>query len=256
MDAETQYWSDKAALLDPNCYIYKSSNAAFTVVEDEPVFIMNCWQMTLPDHYGVAFFHRKLDADNAVMVPPGFALRYCGAPAPSFAYVYYAKPSLVTAGDERYASDPRGLYFSRLQRLRGMVLHQLWGACSQNQTASWIQANGYNTKAFPTDFERGLLVQISTHNLSWMTIQKNGANPQQILATLDEADDIRPLRSTSRVLAPFKRSLFPHLFCGMGSMAWAPIPGQELNPINPLAPGKQTYPGVGSVLYYKLPADW
>lgn len=255
LTSEQQFYADKAALLDPACCIYHSANAAFSITESEPVYLLNCWQATLPSVPGVAYFHRKLDVENAVLIPPGYALGYSGAPAPTFAYVYYAKPSLVQASDARYTDDPKALYYDRLARLRTLPLYQQWGASSQNQTAQWIQDHGYNTSAFPADFERGLIAQVSTHNVAWMTLQKNGANPQQILATMDELDDIRPARFTSKVLAPFNRSTFPNLFVAFGSMTWTPS-GNPLDPIQPVVGGVQTYPGIGSVLYYKLPADW
>mgnify|MGYP000718513877 CR=1 FL=1 len=109
--------------------------------------------------------------------------------------------------------------------------------------------------AFPADFEHGLITHVSVHNASWGLLEQPGSSPAVILNLLDELDDVRPMRFTSKVLMPFKRSQFPTLRCGFGSMFWNNSQN-PLDPIQPILAGTQTYPAYVSIRYVKLPSDW
>jgi hypothetical protein len=254
MTNEDQFWADKAALLDPACYQYTRANS-FDLSFPDTVYVINMMRGETPGKpAGRQWYHRVADADSAMMIPAGHRLYNQAGDYPDIGFVYYARPSLVQGSDARYQTDPKGLYYERLMRLRSLELNIINGYVQQ----AWAAGTPFSgdTVAFPTDFERGLLVHVSNLNASWLAIcSKDGAGAFQNIINLDdELDDIRPMRFTKSVLLPFNRATFPQMFVGHSSMHWTDANPND--PILPVFPGAQTYPAEGALHYYKLPSDW
>jgi hypothetical protein len=247
--AENEIWADRCACLEPDATQYLSG-AAFAIPTTEPLYLLNGWQLTPAGDTGKKWFHRE---NGAVVLPQGSSFGFDGSVTPQYAYAYWVKPSLVNT-DPRY-QNARDLYHQRLKRLKTLPVHNLTANIAQGQTATQATAAGTLVENFPADFERGLITHVSVHDASWGTIEQAGSNPAVIINLLVELDDIRPHRFTSPVYIPFKRSLFPQLRCGFGSMFWSNNPGHANDPIQPIIAGTQTYPGSVTVHYVKLDGD-
>lgn len=219
---ETQFWQDQAALLDPDAYVHvQGTSQSFTVPANERIYIVNAWFCQEFDAGVNHWFHRDAGVDEALMLPEGHVITTSSSEAAAF--FYYCRPSLVTGSDARYSSDPRGLYFERIQRLGEIDRHQL-GAVNTG--------SGTTDAAFPTDFTDGLIVHVSTHDLAWV-ILVNASNGGA-LNTLNEISDSNRIRFAESTMFPFKRTTFPEI----------------------RVQGVSQSEGAGNVTYVKLPADW
>lgn len=229
-------FADRAALLAPDCQAYASGLFDLTVPAGETWYVFNAWFCRFPvstpqqPTEGHAFFHRKIGADDAMLLTAG--TRILGTNASS--YLWYARPSLVQS-DPRYLAA-EDLYYERLNRLRTMPLSEIGQHRPQNTL--WNQSSP--GAAFPTDFTRGLISHVSCHDLCWVTLV--GSNGY-IVNTLDEINDIHQQRFTSSVLQPFLRGWWNGIQLGHG------VAGDYQY-------AAQSYPGWGVVKYYKLPSDW
>lgn len=231
-DAEKNYWRDQAALLDPKAYEFVTGSQipdwSITVPQGETWYSLNLWNVVIN---GVTFYHRVNDARRPLLLPSGTTLSQLSGSNASYAYL--CKPSLVM-NDPRYQNDPKGLYFSRLHRLRNLALHAL---SVQIPSGSGLGLNV--TEDFPEDFEDGLVVHVSQHDISWLGLSMLSAT----LNTLNEISDDHQQRVAESVFIPFRRSIFPFIRARAASVL-----GQQ-SEFSSLA-------GTGAVLYYKLPSDW
>lgn len=233
--SEAQYFADQAALLDPNCYVYR--DGAFwseTVPANKTWYMVNAWALRKPanPNQNYKWHHRPLDTRQALLMPSGYSFK-----ADDYGYAYYADPSIVQANDARYQNDPKGLYYGRLERLKTLPLESLHVHIPQGG-ANMAYALG----SFPTEAERILITHVDCHDGCWVILQ-NGSlvsitNPMN---TQDELDDVRPIRFAPSTYAPILRSRHPHIRLGLGSVS---------------GNGVQTYDGWGSVHFYRLPSDW
>lgn len=137
--------------------------------------------------------------------------------------MYLCKPSLVTGSDARYSSDPKGLYYERIQRLADLARYQVSAARTDN---------GVTDVTLPTDFTDGMLVHVTTHDLAWIILEESGGAGG--MNTLNEISDTDPIRFAEAVLTPFKRTTFPVVSFRGATQAQ----------------------GQGTLTYCKLPADW
>lgn len=273
--AENEYWKDRAAMLDPNAYEYHSG--VFSVTNTVPTYLLNGWQLTSGGDATRFWYHRKADIANALLITAGTSVQHVGSPSGQnynfdWGYALLAKPSLVTS-DPRY-NEPRDLWYSRLEKLKTLPLRSLKVKITQTHTPIQAQNAGTNVASFPTDFENGLLVHFSTMDGSWIVLESdtNVTTPlspsYRILNLSDELDDARSVRFSGAVLIPFKRSQFPTMRIGFGTVfpqactgINAPVSGCQgpNHPINSVYPTSQTYPAYGQVLYYnldELPEPW
>lgn len=235
-------FADRAALLDPDCQAYACGLFDLTVPVGEVWYVFNAWFCRYPvgspqlPHEGHPFFHRKIGADDALLLPSG--TRVMGTN--QWSLLWYARPSLVQA-DQRYA-DSENLYYERLARLRTMPLFDL--GQYRPQGIAW---NAPSPGAvFPTDFQRGLIAHVSCHDLCWVTLNGPtvpGAQVGYIANTLDEINDIHQQRFTASVRQPFLRAWWNGIQLGHG------VAGD----VQTLA---QSYHGWGALKFYKLPEDW
>jgi hypothetical protein len=214
---ENLFWRDKAAALDPAAYTYhRGSNANVTVPEGETWYAINLWWIWGSVGNSWSFF-RQADTERMLMLPAGTSLKTTKAET----FAYLCRPALVL-DDPRY-EDGRGLYFERLARLRELPLHTI-GTATQGQHTQ-------KTIPFPTDFERGLIVAVSTFDLAWTILV--GPNFAAI-NTLNEISDRNPIRFSEKVTIPFQRSVFTAM----------------------RIQGLSNYSGQSTLYYCKLPVDW
>lgn len=199
---ETLWWRDLAALLDPAAYEWiEGSNLTETVPSDETWYLVSAWYLVGPGTRG--WFHRHGDIHEALPLSPDTALTTWTAgtsPGPSGAtsFMYLCKPSLVVDGDSRYADDPRALYFDRIRAI---------GELEQFEVGVTDTGTSGAETAFPTDFDNGLVIHASTHDVAW-TILSNVADDAGLILQ-DEISDSDRVRFASRVLLPFVRADFP-----------------------------------------------
>lgn len=221
-------WQDRAALLDPDAYRYFSGNWSFTVPAGETWHATNLWWAKVN---GVGpVFHRPLGVDDAMPLPAGTVVS--SSRADGFAWV--AQPSTVISGDSRYDA-PHDLYEQRIDRLRTLPRH----LASAHIPAGSPQGT-WDTGQFDSDFERGMVVHVSTHDTAWTILGRGGGVGG---ANLDhEISDDTPLRFAGSMVAPFKRSVFPEIMVRSASM------DSFVN--------QTSLPGAGVVQYVKLPDDW
>ncbi|MGF6431500.1 LamG domain-containing protein [Bradyrhizobium elkanii] len=223
---ERAYWKDRAALLDPAAYVYwKGQNFTVTVPAGEMLYVLNAWATKIQG--SAQWYHRDLGTDECFPVTPGTTISSNGL---QDSFLYACRPALVTS-DSAY-SDPKGLYYSRLNALRSIALSQL--SASQSAGAA---AGTSGTATFPFDFNDGMLAQISVMDSAWCLL----ADPlgRGALNTCIEVSDLHQFRPTKTLLTPFRRATFPSIQCQGGSVS-----GNATDTI---------VGGSGVVSYYKLP---
>jgi hypothetical protein len=219
--SETEFWQDQSALLDPDAYVHvQGTSQSFTVPGGERAYILNAWFCQTFDDGGGDWFHRDADVNEAYMLPEGHTIETSASEAASF--FYYCRPSLVT-GSGAYQTDPRGLYFERIQRL---------GLLDRYQVGAANSGAGQSDVAFDVDFTDGLIVHVSSHDVAWV-ILVNATNGGA-LNTLNEISDTTRIRFAETCLFPFKRTTFPEIRIQGVSLA----------------------EGAANVTYVKLPGDW
>lgn len=218
---EVTFWQEQAALLDPLAYEYVFANSTTrTVTASEHWFLVNGWKLDAGS--GGFWYHRPADVNRALRLASGTSV-ITGAPAGSTAFMYLCKPSLVTGSDSRYTSDPRALYFDRIERLQDLTQYRL-GAVNTG--------SGQVGATFPTDFTNGFLMHTSTHDIAW-TILSN-ATPVGVSNTHNELNDTSGIRWAEPTPMPFVRTTMPRILTQGASLA----------------------EGEGYVIYVKLPGDW
>lgn len=222
---EITFWQEQAALLDPLAYVWTLGSGA-TVTATEPWFLVNGWNIASISS-GVRWFHRTLDVDKALRLPAGYTLTNA---ALSSAYTYVCKPELVTASDtggpggsNRYTSDPRALYFDRIEQLNTLTHYHLGATAT---------GSGQSNASFPGGFTYGMLLGVSNMDVAW-TVLLDSTNAAG-LNTLGEISDTAPIRWAEKVVVPFAVATFPKL----------------------LVQGVSLSTGAGNVVYVQLPAGW
>lgn len=215
---EVTFWQQRAALLDPDAYVFTIGSGS-TVTATDPWFLVNGWNIASMSS-GVRWFHRSLDVDLAMPIAGGVTLTHA---ALAGALTYVCKPELVISGDSRYTDDPRGLYFDRITQL---------GTLTQHHLGATATGSGQANASFPGDFTDGFIVSVSTMDLAWLIMldstEAGGLN------TFGEVSDADPIRFAEKVFVPFKRTTFPKV----------------------LVQGVSLATGAGNVVYVKLPGGW
>jgi len=224
---ETEYWQAQAALLDPLAYVFETG-AAFTisVPTGEQWYLLNAWSTRLGDAAGDFFLRNPT---RPMPMSEGFLLKSNGNAS---ATAYYCKPSLVTGTDSRYTTDPKGLYYERIARLRTLILNEIYATTSAGVAST-------PSTPFPTDFSYGLVVAVSAHDTSW-TILAPADNVGGI-NLMNEVSDLHQWRAAHAFYLPFSRSTFTVMEVRSASVAGTV--GSELA-------------GTGALMYYKLPSGW
>ena len=224
MDAKDRYWRDRAAALDPDAYEFVSGqNWSRTVPEGATWYLANAWWVKAGSGYG---FLRKCDAGNMLMLPAGTTI----ATNNTSGYAYICKPELVTA-DLRY-DYPEDLYYERLDRLREMPLRVINVNMPSGQNDPAIR-----TATFPADFDRALVVSVSSMDIAWTCL----VGAQWGMNTLNEISDDHQMRRAEPVLIPFQRSNFDKV-----SIRGACVVGNS----------QQSLQGWSAVYYHVLPEGW
>lgn len=234
MTTEEQYWSDKAALLDPACYVFVHGQSWERVVPTGKVwYLLNAWALRYADT-NYKWHHRNLD--EPLQLPQGFILKANN----EYGYAYYADPSLVQS-DPRYQSDPKGLYYERVSRLRSIPLEKVNVHIPVGVLSGDPLAQAYNRQPLPEDATKLLVRFVDCHDGCWVVFCREDFS--NAMNTQNELDDVRPMRSTKTMLLPIIRDNHTHVALGFASITG--------NPSQP-----QTYNGWGTVMYQRLPGDW
>lgn len=223
---EIAYWQDQAALLDPDAYewvISTGTPTTRTVPSDEHWFLLAGWKLYTLGGTTPLWYHRQADVRVALILPADTVISTSNVSGSS---MYLCKPSLVTGSDARYSSDPRGLYFERMQRLG--QLEQFQAGDSETGSGS----GSVDEDAFDGDFTDGMIVHASQHDVAWIAMFKTGEAGAGLL--LNEISDDDRNRFAETVLLPFKRATFD-------SVQWR---------------GAGEAEGSAVANYVKLPSDW
>jgi hypothetical protein len=227
VDAELRHWQHRAALLDPLAYVFginTGSEQNTTVPADTTHYVVNAWYCDLFGNVttgGVSWFHRHAHIHSAHPMPPGTMLS-TSSTAGSFWYV--CKPELVIAADDRYTDDPRALYFERLERIATEL--------TQHQIGTTRTDNGTTDVAFPADFDYGLGLHTTAHDVAWLILEHSSGSGG--MNTQNEISDTERIRFAEPTLFPFARATFPNVSVRGATQA----------------------EGRATLTYAKLPADW
>lgn len=218
---EVTFWQDMAALLDPDAYEFVIGAAqSRTVTAGEHWYLLGAWYLQATGG-GSHFFQRHGNVAEPLILPEGRTLTTHATTAGS--HMYLCKPSLVIGGDNRYSTDPRGLFFDRLMRLGELTQYTIGGVSTDN---------GNVLTAFPTDFTDGLVVHVSTHDVAWLGLSYT--DDTSVLPMQDEISDTNRVRFANAQMLPFKRTTFPKV---------------QMR-------GATQSEGRATMTYVKLPADW
>ena len=228
MTNEERHYADLAALLDPSCYTFHSgTNWTLTVPAGKVWHLVNGWALRHVDNY--KWHHRNLN--EPLLLPSGFVLT-----ADDVGFAYYADLSIVQDTDPRYQTDPKGLYFERINKLRTIPLEKV----STHRPLNTPYSTPIVGVPFPQSCERIVIRHIDCHDGCWLIFAKSDFS--NAMNTQDELDDVRPMRFTKSMCVPMLRSVHSHIYLGHGTINGPGTP--------------QTYNGWGQVLFQRLPADW
>jgi hypothetical protein len=198
-DDEVAWWQEQAALLDPDAYVFTFQDAhSEAVTAGETWYLVNGWHMD--GGSGAFWHHRPADVNRALALSAGTTIATGTAPSSNVAFKYVCKPSLVIAGDSRYTTDPRGLYFDRIRKLQRELTQYKVNATRVDNTVT--------TTAFPTDFTDGMIIHASWHDIAWTTLYESGSSTP-VINLHNEISDEHGLRWAEPLLMPFKRTTFP-----------------------------------------------
>lgn len=227
--AESAYWRDQAALLDPKAFTFiVGSNIA--VPAGESWFATEIWGYD--DAVGNrSVYLRENDINRSLLLPGGTVL----VPDAGTSHAYVCKPAVVWAADSRYNTGPsaRELYYSRLARLKTLPLFTLTAVITSAQPFGDI-----TTVAFPADFTFGLVTSVSSFQVAWTAL--NG--PAESCNLWSEVNDTHEMQSALALRVPFNRpTTFPNIRARTSTQSGTT--GVVNN-------------GFGQVCYHKLPTDW
>lgn len=257
---EDRYYATQAALIDPRCWhlawtstgmldvtvpaghTWWTSNA-FAVIYNDPLIVA---QDAYPGSRASGFL-RTLDARGAVMLPAGTRIRNNQTLPPTepyrinTAYLWYCDPAEVWDVDERYTTNPRGLYFGRLAQLeslqlRSAVLEATGGGSLDDAIAKTLPGT-----------EDIIVTHVNIYDASWMTIgwPVDGSPP---LNVADEINNSHSVRFTRSVLQPLPRGTGLQIALRKGSTSDRP------SSTDPAI----AYPikGTGSISWVETPTGW
>lgn len=226
--AAAAYWQAKAASLDPDSYmLLTEKNLPVTVPKGETWYALNLWNIATTD--GETTFLRTADAADTLALSAGTTLRL--GPKSTFAVAYVSRPALVT-NQERYQTAARRLYYRRLMRL-GRLPQQDISARIDKYASEETKGN----TPFPEDFEEGMIVLASVHDVAWVTLNPSGMN------LFNEVSDNHQNRVAEAIMVPFRRSDFTGI-----QVRAASVSGEKAD--------FSATDGVGSVRFVRLPANW
>lgn len=208
LEAEARHYQLKAAAIDPRTYVFgKTDTDSVTVPAGKVYLVTNMWRVK---YAGMSqeVFQRKADARDYFLIPAGTTFQVTG----SHATVQYCNPSIVTdpaspTYDQRYTDDPKGLYFERLEKLESIPLRQTGGTIAVGEAVGQSDV--------PIDWgdrteQWGMIVHISTENLSWMLAL--AADGDTGVNLVPEISDVHANRLNSfPVLMPFTRETFTQI---------------------------------------------
>lgn len=257
--AETEDYAIRAAMLDPACYTMAGTAAGgldVTVPTGHSWHVTNAFAVYYGDPISVsqdAFpltrrtgFLRPLDARRELTLGAGTRIR--SNTGINLAYVLYCDPADLWASDSRYTTDPRGLYYERLQLLRtipteSVALEATGGGAITDEIHAALPA-------VPL-----ILTSASVYDASWVTAGCPAwVSPANVLSEINNAHAVRFAESIQQ----------PMPACGArvtlqkGSLGdtWGPAAGPVgvffsadpavANPIH----------GSGFVTYQRLPKVW
>lgn len=218
---EFAFWQKRAALLDPAAYeLLVGSAATDTVDTGQTWYVVAAWNV---DVGTPSMFHRKPDVLSNGYVPL-ISGETITLEADAAAHAWICKPALVTGVDARYTTDPKGLFYERVQRIDTELTKYDVG--HDNTGATGI------TTAFPTDFTDGLVIHCSSHDVAWTGLEHSSTN--LALNLNNEVSDSDRIRFAERVVMPFDRTIWPKV----------------------KSQGVSEAQGTVNVRYCKLPGDW
>lgn len=230
---------EKAALLDPRAYTTYHARliAPFdeTVPPGETWLALNLWGIADGDSLSPEYY-RHPQIDRPLILPDGTRFR---SYLPTSGYAYICKPSSV-AWDIRYR-NPDVLLQQRLHRLRRLPQHRI---CLDIPAHSPMLQSA--SSLFPTDFEHGILISASHHNVSWVGLQIQTELGVGCMPADDEINDTHAMRFTGLNLIPFSRSIYTGARANPGSDSG--LNNEQDLPIS--------WAGSGVLRYCKLPSDW
>lgn len=234
-DAKKNYWTMRAALLDPDAMFYTTSPAlAEMVPAGEVWYVLNAWSVQLDAVGGGGrFFHRRPDTVAPWVLGPGDTILNDGSGQKAFIYV--CKPSLVVNVNPKYA-DPESLFYERWQKLQFLAKQELIASVPASSTVPCVAGTEPRT-AFPADFTNGIVLCQNQFDVAWL-IMRNYSNDNAI-NLWDEFSDVHPFRHAGSVNLPFKRTTFTHIAANPASA----------NGSDPSLAGE------GSIIYVKTPED-
>lgn len=269
-DPEAAYWRTQAALLDPRAYVFlrdEGHTMDVTVPEGHAWHVANMFQVRInepqvlsEDGYAGYYptgFVRPCDVRGALVLPAGTRIR--SNVTRNGGYVYYADPALVIAEDERYAADPRGLYYERLAKLQALPLRDaMIEMISGGDTGKELALE------LPADFDRAIVVNASVYDATWVLL--GGIN------LLDEINNWHTVRFARSLMCPFQRATFATIHTKAGNYAGKTVDTLTHGQWGELADGQwgrwltgdpiAYHPeafnkkGTANVIYVVLPSDW
>jgi hypothetical protein len=235
---ELAYWQLQAALLDPltHVHIFQSGkNWSITVPTGKTWHLRSAFWVSINGQTHPNF-HRNPEPDQVMALPAGTTLEAHSGSSQS--HLTYVDPGIVTDSgspdyDSRYITDPKGLYFSRLARLKTLPLHIAEAKIPKGSAYGKVE-----TAAFPKDFTYGLVVQQTVFDASWTILYQRGKAAMN-LGT--ELSDNKTVRFTNEPMVPFERALFTAIAVRGGNRS-------DTN--------SSYVEGFGSIGYVKLPDGW
>lgn len=258
---ESRYWQHQAALLDPAAHVYTMANnggpssVTLTVPASTTWYARNLWWTRANDAGEGTYpskFHRCVAADEALSLQAGMTVVHNGVPLGNTPFSYLCQPELVIPSDARYVTDPKGLYYTRLARIRGETVG---GLSAVTQFDLGFGGRG-STASIPIGCTRGMVMQINCHDslYVYMTGSVGGqalnlqgelsdnlvfpGSPATTLPVTAEAIPYGKVRHTrGNLLMPFARTVFDTVQIDAGQ-------------------GEAGSPYVGSITIMQLPSDW
>lgn len=248
-DAELEDFALRAAMLDPACYTMAGTSVGAldaTVPPGHAWHVTNAFAVYYGNPISVAQdlyplsrrtgFIRPLDARRALTLGPGTRIR--NNTGINLAYILYCDPAALWASDARYTTDPRALYYERLQALRTIPTESLT-----------LEATGGG--AIDDDLHadlpavRVMVTSASAYDVSWITAKCPGWISAVNL--LDEINNSHAVRFADTLMHPLP-ACGARIAVQKGSNA--DTPGST----NPAI----AYPihGSGSLTFQRLPVGW
>jgi hypothetical protein len=241
------YYADKAALLDPRCYVYRNGASwSDTVPTGEAWFLLNAWRLKSASFSIVGYLHRYLDVESALMLPEGAVLE----PIAAGGFAYYARPKTVFDIDARYTDDPEELYFSRLERLKTLpLIRTTIPVFNFTPRGTFLGA----ALDWGTSEEQAFMVRhVCTENVGWTLLVSPAGTPNIHTAvnTQDEIIDDHIDRRSAAIMCPMRR-YNPTTQDGFAGIMSRTATESGVSPYGP-----QQGNGESTLMWSILPSDW